>query len=113
MTLGEVYAESGAWATLPGYEIVGLSLTGDPRMPGVTDILRLTHEVPLYIRGFRSSGERRLLEPLIVPLEDDDLTGGVLRPGTLVVVRSLYRDTGKNCDTLCTIWALVGPEQPR
>lgn len=111
--LGHVYAVSGQWADLPAYEIVGRSITGDRRMPGVTDILRLTHERPLYIRDFKNAGERKVLEPLTMPLEEADLTDGLLLPATHVVVRALYRDTGQLCDTLCTVWALVGPEQPR
>lgn len=112
--LGHVYAVSGQWADLPAYEIVGRSITGDRRMPGVTDILRLTHEVPLYIRDFQNSGERRRLEwPGGRPLEDADLTGAVLAPGARVIVKDLRRDTGSTCDTLCTVWALVGPSQAR
>jgi hypothetical protein len=112
--VGHVAAKDGTWATLPAYRMLGQSVIEHPRIPDTGDVLNITHDRPLYIRDFKSSGEARRLEwPGGRPLEDADLTGGVLRPGSRVVVKEVSRDTGSTCDTLCTVWARVSPEQSK
>lgn len=113
--LGVVDASTSESAMLPGYTVVGkdgLGLPGDRRLPATGDILVVTHDRPLYILGFKVSGESRRLEPLTrASPEDRDLTGGVLKPGARVVVQEVRRDVDSQCDTLCTVWARVTPER--
>jgi hypothetical protein len=110
--LGYIAAKDGTWATLPAYQVLRQTVIGDSRMPDIGDVLEITHDRPLYIRDFKSSAEARRLEwPGGRKLEDADLTGGVLKPGSRVVVKELKRDSGPTCDTLCTVWARVSPEQ--
>ena len=112
--VGHLFAEDGSWATLPAYQILGEAVIGHPRMPKTADVLNITHANPLYIRDFKSSGESRRLEwPGGRQLEDADLAGGVLKPGSRVVVKEVRRDTGSTCDTLCTVWARVSPEESK
>lgn len=112
--LGYVEGGSGNWVTLPAFDIVRRGAVGDPRMPAIGDVLGVTHNLSLYIRDYKNSGESQRLEwPGGRALEDADLTGGVLKPGTRVVVKDVRRDTGSRCDTACAVWARVSPEQPR
>lgn len=108
--LGYVETASGTWATLPAYHIERRNIIGDARMPGIGDVLSITHDRPLYILGFKHSGVTRQMEsPAGVDLQDSDLTGAVLKPGTRVVVKEVRRDSGSACDSLCTVWARVVP----
>lgn len=110
--LGDVAVTDGTWATLPSYQILGQSFIGHPRTPEVGDVLEITHDSPLYIRDFRNSGESRRLEwPGGRQLREADLTRGVIKAGTRVVVKEVRRDTGSTCDSLCTVWGRVSPEQ--
>ena len=112
--LGYIEGGSGNWVTLPAYDIVRRRVPGDPRTPAIGEVLSVKDQIWLYILDFKNSGEERRLEwPGGRPLEDADLTGGVLKPGTRVVVKEVRRDTGSRCNTACAVWARVSPEQPR
>jgi hypothetical protein len=112
--LGLLDASNGTWATYPGFKIPGRPNVGVPpgrAMPAKGNHLIATHAMPLHIVGFKNTGESmRLHAPLGKFILDEDKTGGVLEPGSRVIVQEVRRGRGNECDRACDVWARVTPE---